>query len=97
MVTARKKAVAWAVWALGNDQSVGIGIKSSSDSGRGLRKISLVTWVAITVTVRLRPSDRASRDLPIQIRKRARMAEEGRRKYNEPSQVMAIKKESQDI
>lgn len=85
------------MWALGNDQPVGSGTRSSSESGRGLRQISLIACVASTVVERLRPNIRTSRDLPAHSRTRERMAEEGRRKYSEPSQVMAVKKASQDI
>ena len=55
-LTERKKAVAWAVWALGKDQSVGIGTRSADESGRGLRKINLAAWTATAVVKRLKHS-----------------------------------------
>ena len=97
MAITRKKAVAWAVWALGNDQSAGIGTRSPVASGRGRRKNNLAAWTAITVTERLSPSSRTSRHFPVLMRARERMSDEGRRKYREPNQVMAVKNDSHDI
>ena len=79
-VTERKKAVAWAVWPLGNDQSVGVETRCTSESGLGLRKINLAVWTAIAVIEKPTTSKRISRDFPAQSKKHVRMRVEGMRK-----------------
>ena len=96
-VIERKKAVAWAVWALGKDQSEGIGTSRPSESGRGRRKSSFAAWTEITLTMRFKPSKIASCGLFAPRRRRQVRMEKGRSRYNEPNQVTVAKNVSMCI
>ena len=49
--SAKKKAAAWAEWALGKDQSPGMSTSNSRDSGRARRKSSLRRWATMVVAI----------------------------------------------
>lgn len=93
-VTGRKKAVAWAVWALGNDQSDGIATISSAVEGRGLRNISFSAWTETIVINKLQLIKITCPFLPAQSSRIQSRADSGKRIYSDPNQVMVTKNKS---
>lgn len=86
--------MAWAVCALGNDQSEGMVTKSSVVDGRGRRNTNFAIWTEIMVISKLAMIKIACPDLPDKSSGKQIKTEIGKRRYSDPIHVSVVKKRS---